>query len=684
MQRAIGAVERSELFESDFRILFESAPGLYLVLTPDLRIVAASDAYLRATMTRRQSILGRRLFDVFPDNPDDPRATGVRNLAASLQRVLTHRAPDTMAIQKYDVRRPEGEGGEFEERYWSPVNTPVIGPAGDVRFIIHRVEDVTEFVRVKQQGREEAKRAAELKGLTVEMEAELFARARELQEANRRLLDSNVHSHERLSAIVETAVDAIITVDDQQNITLFNPAAERMFRCSAAEAVGQPLDRFIPSRFRDVHREHIRVFGETGVTTRAMGAQRPLAALRADGVEFPVEATISQIKVGGQRLFTAIVRDVSQRRRDEDALRESEGRLRAIVETAVDGIITIDEQGYIRSFNPAATRLFGYTPDEVIGKNVNVLMPAPYHDEHDGYLRNYLGTGVKKIIGIGREVTGRRKDGGEFPMDLAVSETILGDRRIFTGIVRDASERKRAEDALARQAEELARSNVELERFAYVASHDLQEPMRTVRSFAQLLQRRCGEKLDGDAKEFLRFITDGVQRMQTLIQDLLAYSRVSSQGAAFLPADCNQIIVRVLENLQASIESQRAEVTVDPLPMLVADATQLGQLFQNLLGNALKFHGKAPPRIRLSAREGDYEWVFSVKDNGIGIAPEYFERIFIIFQRLHTIEEYGGTGIGLAICKKIVERHGGRIWVESAVGEGSTFHFSIPKRERPA
>jgi PAS domain S-box-containing protein len=431
-----------------------------------------------------------------------------------------------------------------------------------------------------------------------------------------------------------------------------------------------------------VHRLHIRAFDEAGVTSRAMGHQRPLAALRADGVEFPVEATISQVTVGGRKLFTAIVRDISERRRAEEALRESEGRLRAIVETAVDAIITIDERGLITSFNPAAARLFGYAADQVMGRNVSMLMPEPYRGEHDGYVRNYRETGIKKIIGIGREVTGLRKDGSQFPMDLAVSETVLGDRRIFTGIVRDVSERKRAEESLAKQAEDLARSNVELERFAYVASHDLQEPMRTVRSFGQLLQRRYGNLFTAEAGEYLRFITDGVQRMQTLINDLLTYSRVSSQGGAFANSDCSHILAMVLESLHSTIEAQQAEVTSDPLPVVLGDATQLGQVFQNLLANAIKFRRPdRPPRVHVSVAARGGDWVFSVRDNGIAIAPEYFERIFVIFQRLHTIEEYGGTGIGLAICKKIVERHGGRIWVESKVGEGTTFYFSIPKRE---
>jgi light-regulated signal transduction histidine kinase (bacteriophytochrome) len=246
--------------------------------------------------------------------------------------------------------------------------------------------------------------------------------------------------------------------------------------------------------------------------------------------------------------------------------------------------------------------------------------------------------------------------------------------------VREITARKRAEEAVARQAEGLAKSNLELERFAYVVSHDLQEPMRTIQGFAQLFQRNCDDSLNADCEKYLAFIISAVQRMQTLINDLLTHSRVGSQGAAFAPADCAEICAKVLENLQAFVESHKANVTVEPLPIVIGDATQLGQIFQNLLVNAIKFHDHRMPRIHVSAKETAREWIFSVTDNGIGMAPEYFERIFIIFQRLHTIEEYGGTGIGLAICKKITERHGGRIWVESVLGKGSTFHFSILKR----
>ena len=242
----------------------------------------------------------------------------------------------------------------------------------------------------------------------------------------------------------------------------------------------------------------------------------------------------------------------------------------------------------------------------------------------------------------------------------------------------EVGERKCAEAGLRLKTEELARSNTELEQFAYVASHDLQEPLRMVSSYLQLVEQRYSGKLDAEATEFINYAVDGAGRMRTLIRDLLEYSRVGRRRQALSPVNCDEVFANVVHSLQQAISEAQAQVTAGPLPTVLADQTELTQLLQNLIGNALKFHGPQPPVIRVETVRDDGHWRFAVRDNGIGIAPEYFDKVFVIFQRLHSRADYPGTGLGLAICKKIVDRYGGRIWIESTVGQGTTFYFTLP------
>jgi PAS domain S-box-containing protein len=350
-----------------------------------------------------------------------------------------------------------------------------------------------------------------------------------------------------------------------------------------------------------------------------------------------------------------------------------------ILETALDAFVGMDAKGLITDWNEQAERTFGWPRGEVIGRVLaDVIIPARFRHAHWEGLRRAAHTGEGPVLNKRVEITALHRDGHEFPIELAICP-IKGETHHFAAFVRDVTERKQAQQELARKVEELARSNAELEQFAYVASHDLQEPLRMVASFTQLLARRYKGRLDADADEYIGFAVDGATRMQTLIQDLLSYSRVTTRGESFAHTEADVACKNALRNLRTSIAEADGVVTVGPLLPVVADATQLTQVFQNLIGNAIKYRNHRRPEIHvMSKAEGD-EAVFSVTDNGIGIESQYFDRIFQMFQRLHTRTSYSGTGIGLALCRKIVERHGGRIWVESKPGEGSTFLFTIPR-----
>jgi PAS domain S-box-containing protein len=388
-----------------------------------------------------------------------------------------------------------------------------------------------------------------------------------------------------------------------------------------------------------------------------------------------------------------------ERKRAEEALRKSEEKFRDLYDSAPVGYHEYDTEGRVTNVNYTDLEMLGYCREEMIGEYIWTFNVGE-DVVRQQVLEKLQG---RRPPGRSLERTYRRKDGTTFPV-LIEDRLNKDEQGRITGIrctIQDITERKKAEEALRqrekelneqaqqlqkeltqrrRVEEELARSNKELEQLAYVASHDLQEPLRMVTSYVQLLARRYRGKLDGDADEFIGFAVNGAARMQQLINDLLTYSRVGTRGREFEPTDCEIILGQVLKNLQVAIEEKQAIITHDPLPVIMADNVQLGQLFQNLIGNAIKFQGTEPPRIHVSASLIGNAWVFSVCDNGIGIAPEYAERIFVIFQRLHTQEKYPGTGIGLALCKKIVERHGGHIWVESEPGKGATFYFTVPMK----
>lgn len=483
-------------------------------------------------------------------------------------------------------------------------------------------------------------------------------------------------SDKGLGWVLERASDAILIVDPDGNIAYANPAAERLFGYGCDELAMLPVERLIPERLREKHLAQRAAFAALP-RERAMGTGLDLHARRKDGGEFPVDVSLSPLATDAGRYVLATVHDVTRRKQAEAALRGSEARMRAIVDTAVDAVITIDACGVIDAFNPAAERLFGYRAEEVVGQNVALLMPEPDRGAHDDYIRRYLNSGEKRIIGIGREVTAQRRDGTTFPAELAVSEFTLGERRLFTGMVRDISARKRAEARQMQLLHEIEATNEELKNFAYVVSHDLKAPLRGIGSLADWLTSDYADKLDAQGREYLALMKNRVTRMDALIDGVLEYSRVGRIRETRVAVDLNALVDQVIQLLAPP---PGVAVIVDgPLPTVMAERTRLQQLFQNLIGNAIKHLDKPQGAIRVACTDAGEFWEFSVADNGPGIEPRHHERIFQLFQTLTPRDRKESTGVGLAIVKKIIELYGGRIWVDSAPGQGSTFFFTLPK-----
>ena len=376
--------------------------------------------------------------------------------------------------------------------------------------------------------------------------------------------------------------------------------------------------------------------------------------------------------------------DAAGGRPTDEALRLTQFSL----DHAGDAVFWLCPDGRFMYANLTACDRLGYSRDELLSMTVHDIdpnFPAEVWPEHWKQL--------KQRGSFTFESRHRAKDGRVFPVEVTINYLEFAGREYNCAFARDITERKRAEEELRKahdelekrvqqRTAELARSNADLQQFSYGASHDLQEPLRMMGSYLQALEEDSRDKLDEHARDFIRLSQSAVQRMQQLIDGLLSYAYVGTRGEEYEKVDSNQVVDQAIEDLGEMIRQDGAEVTREKLPTMTADPMLLRQLFQNLIGNAIKFHGPQRPRVHVSARHSGQQWVFSVRDNGIGIEPKNLSRIFAVFERLHPAERYPGTGIGLAICKRVVERHKGRIWCDSEPGQGTTFHFSIPKRQR--
>ncbi len=679
-QEGGAAPEAAAVLHEQAQALLDAAPDGMLLVDGEGRIVAQNRRAEALFGYRADGLTGRSVEDLVP---------------AELRRVhVQHREE----FARHPVARPMGEGrvlyARREDGSTFPVEvslSPMLG--AQPGYVIAAIRDASQRQAVAQ-------------------ERMLLLHQAEAAEA-------------RYRALLESAPDSFIAIGSNGRIVLVNRQTELLFGYRRDELLGQSVETLIPERFHHVHEEH-RTGYALAPRARPMGhAGLQLFGRHRDGREFPVEVSLSPVHDGDDTFIMAAIRDISERRRAEDEIRLLQSVTQAISEApdldsalalALERVCDTTGWDFGQAWMPRAdgrtievtgawySRVEGMEPFRAasVGRTFPreqglaarvwatarpIWMPDVQHEQ--SFIRAAAAAQVGIVAGLAvpvlseREVVAvleffQRRPRGEDARLLSTVSAVAAQLGAMISRRRAEEEVKRTAEALAQQTMELARSNADLEQFAYVASHDLQEPLRMVASYTQLLQRRYRDRLDDDANEFISFAVDGATRMQRLINDLLAYSRVGTRGNDLVPTDANAALQDVLTDLEMTARESGAEMSVDPLPTVRADPVQLRQLFQNLIGNAIKFHGEQPPRVHVSAERQGEQWRFVVRDNGIGIAPEYAERIFVIFQRLHNRAEYPGTGIGLAICKKIVERHGGRIWLESTPGQGSAFSFTLP------
>jgi two-component system, LuxR family, sensor kinase FixL len=483
-------------------------------------------------------------------------------------------------------------------------------------------------------------------------------------------------------SVLESATDPMIIADQEGQILFSNAAMEQLLGYAPGEMPGLTVDDLLPAQFRKAHSAQRGQYAEQPHS----GPIGELLALRKDGSELPVDISLSPLKTEHGLLIFATLHDVTRRKRGQERLAEqaarlqnSEARLRAILDTAFEGIVVLDEEGFIDSFSPGAERMFGYSEAEIKGLPFSALMPSPYREQEEARLARGIETGESEIKDQTQEIMGLRKNGTAFPMELGLTEMRLGQHRLFAGVLRDVTERREAQERQTGLLRELEIKNAELERFVYTVSHDLKSPLITIQGFSGMLEQSVAKgdsaRILGDVKR----IRAAAAKMQMLLDDLLELSRIGRLVNSPVQIPLEELANEAIELVAGQAASGKVQVNILPgLPTIIADRQRLLEVLQNLLDNAIKFMGgQSAPYVEIGAKEEGGETVCYVRDNGIGIDPRYYTKVFKLFERLDQTTE--GTGIGLAIAKRIIDVHGGRIWVESkGLGYGSTFYFSIP------
>ncbi len=484
----------------------------------------------------------------------------------------------------------------------------------------------------------------------------------------------SVLGHEIYQRAVEAAPNAMVIADAKRKIALVNVRTEQLFGYLREELIGKEIESLVPECFRAKHPGHVHGFFQDP-KARSMGAGRDLFGLRKDGTEIPIEIGLSSMETS-EGLFTlASIIDITERKRAEESLR----RLAAVVTDSNDAITLQDLEGKISAWNRGAEKMYGYTESEAQAMNIQETIPEAKRQE----ALEFMKRAQEEVPSF--ETQRLTKDGRTLDVWLTVTKLVDGAGK-SVGIAtteRDITERKRAIERLVEEKKNLERVNLELDSFVYTASHDLRAPLRAMSSYATFLEEDCKGQLDEKREKYLVQIRKGADRMNELIEDLLTLSRLSRIQNPYEEVKIRELLDSVLDRIEFDLKEMKVDLRIqDEMPTVYCDRIKIGEVFLNLINNAIKFSSKTPhetPRLEIGWRDQSESYEFYVKDNGIGIDPEYHEKIFGIFEKLHLREEYEGTGIGLSIVKRIVEDHSGRVWVESGVGKGAAFYFAIPK-----
>jgi PAS domain S-box-containing protein len=524
---------------------------------------------------------------------------------------------------------------------------------------------------------------------TAELHAQVEALNNEITELRRieadrkRMEEALQESEEKFRMLIQSTQDGILLNDRQGVILEWNSGMERITGIPKKEALGCTLSeiatRCAPEDRKTENMEQWVLSTIAEMNHKAISSSgNPFVELtiqRSDGSNRTIEAKNFQFTSRGRVFYGAVIRDSTERKQIEDTIHESEEKYRTLVEMSPDAIF-IHQQGRIVYVNPAALHQLGASsPEELIGRDILDIIHPDFHP----IVQHNIQDDLKGVKTPPTELQMIRLDGTLATFEGRGSRILYHRTPAIQVVVRDITERKRAELRLREYAENLRRSNEDLKLFTSIAAHDLQEPVRGIVAFSQLLLNQCKEGGYPLTEKYLRIIENAGLRMHVLVDNLRKYSGVGAHAKPLEPTNMETILSNALNNLQLVIQETQTCITRDPLPMVLADGTQITQVFQNMIDNAMKFRREGvSPNIHISVSRLDGMWRFAVQDNGIGIPPEHFEKIFILFERLHRRDAYPGTGLGLALCKRIIERHGGQIWVESEVGKGSTFYFTLP------